>query len=338
MPEASGISLEELSQPGGGASNDTLLSHVRWFGNDKINECGIVVQITPSGLPVFPSYDLERMYLIQKALGEKTDVPVPKMLWYEDESSVLGAPFYVMKKVEGRISTDFPSYHQEGWLRDLPADQQAEAWWSAVEILAKLHRVDTATLGLDFLDNRKTGETFLDSQLAYYEGFLEWAAEGEPQPTVEYALEWIKGNKPEGPEPVSVCWGDTKFGNMIYQGTKCAAILDWEMVALGDPEQDFAFWLFMDDHFCSGVFGANGRIPGFPSHQETIARYEELMGRKLRNLHFYRVFTGFRFGVIMVRIANQLKKQGILPEDSTYGRNNEVTRLLAASLDLPEPT
>jgi len=338
MPEASEIELAELSPPGGGSSNDTLLSHLSWREKGEHKERGICVQITPSGNPVFPSYDLERMYLIQKALGEKTDVPVPRVLWYEGDSSIVGAPFYGMEKVEGQICKDFPSYHQEGWLRNLPADKQAQAWWSAVESLAKLHRVDTSILGLDFLDKRKPGQTFLDSQLAYYEDFLAWGAEGESQPTVEAALAWIKANKPTGPEPVSICWGDTKFGNMIYQGTRCAALVDWEMVALGDPEQDFAFWLFMDDHFCSGVFGANGRIPGFPSHEETIERYEALMGRKLRNLHFYRVFTGFRFGVIMVRIANQLKKRGILPADSAYGRNNEVTRLLAASLDLPPPT
>ncbi|HTO54030.1 MAG TPA: phosphotransferase family protein, partial [Myxococcota bacterium] len=68
------------------------------------------------------------------------------------------------------------------------------------------------------------------------------------------------------------------------------------------------------------------------------ARYEELTGRKTRWQKFYSVFAGFRFAVIMSRIAQQMVHYGVMPADSTFETNNTVTQLLAKDLGLPAPS
>ena len=70
-------------------------------------EAGIVVRIQPTGYQVFPEYDLSLQYRVMKILGEQSSIPVPRMFWMEEDESVLGAPFYVMERVEGRIPSEY---------------------------------------------------------------------------------------------------------------------------------------------------------------------------------------------------------------------------------------
>ena len=64
---------------------------------------------------------------------------------------------------------------------------------------------------------------------------------------------------------------------MIFDDHRCVAVLDWEMVTLGPWEQDLAWWLFLDRHHSEGL--GVPRLEGFPSHRDTVAHYERLMGR-----------------------------------------------------------
>jgi aminoglycoside phosphotransferase (APT) family kinase protein len=172
-------------------------------------------------------------------------------------------------------------------------------------------------------------------QLDDYERFLAWALDGATHPTCEHALEWLRRNRPRGQEPRAVCWGDARIGNMVFQDSRCAAVLDWEMATIASPEQDLAWWLFLDHHHSAGL--GSPRLTGFPERGETIARWEEWTGREARHLAYYEVFAAFRFSVIMVRVARQMEFQGVLPAGSGFERDNIPSRLLAAMLDLPPP-
>src|ERR1700723_2009071 len=80
-----------------------------------------------------------------------------------------------------------------------------------------------------------------------------------------------------------------------------AAVVDWEMASLAQPEMDLGWWLYFDMQFSDGL--GMPRPSGFGSHDETIERYTEIIGRPLRDLFFYEVFAGFRFAAIFVRLA-----------------------------------
>jgi aminoglycoside phosphotransferase (APT) family kinase protein len=337
LPDASELRVSELVAPqSSGFSNDTLLFDLEYRQDGREIREPLVVRIQPIGFQIFPEYDLSLQFETMRRLAA-TDVPVPRTFWLETEDrELLGAPFYVMGQVKGRVPADNPPYHQSGWLHDLSPQERAEIWMGAFDCMARIHRLDYRALGFEDLARPELGETPLEQQLAYNADFLRWAARGLEQPTVETAQEWLRKHRPSD-EPTVLSWGDARIGNIIFDGVRPAAVLDWEMVSLGSPEQDVAWQIFLDRHHSEGI--GVPRLPGFPSYEETLARYSELSGFPVRNLHYYQVLTGFRFGVLMIRIAQQLVEYGVMDADAgrAFELNNTVTRLLAGLLELPPP-
>jgi len=254
-------------------------------------------------------------------------VPVAPVCWYETDPGVLGAPFYVMARVDGDVPGDTPPYTTGGFLFDASPEQQARAYDSAITAMARIHSVDWRALGLGFLDRPERGAIGLDQELSYYERFFAWAMAGRAHPLLERAFEWIRANRPAPhSEPLTLCWGDARIGNVMFDDFECAAVFDWEMANLGNPMQDLGWWKFLDRHHSEG--SGVPRLPGFPSYDATVARYHELTGHPVDALDFYEVFAAVRFGVIMVRIADLVIEYGMMPPDSDLAWNNPVTRLL----------
>jgi aminoglycoside phosphotransferase (APT) family kinase protein len=337
LPAASDIAVANLAAPSSsGFSNETLLFDLSWRENGERREAALVIRIQPTGFQVFPSYDLRLQYRTMELLGP-TDVPVPKMYWLEEQRlDLFGAAFYVMGQVSGRVPTDNPPYHQSGWLTEVAPDERRAIWLGCFEAMAKIHRLDYRALGFDFLTTPGPGQTALDFQIAQYEKYLAWAARGRPQPTIDAAFEWVKSHRPKD-EPMGLVWGDARIGNIIYQGSTTAAVIDWEMVTVGSPELDVAWAIFLDRHHSEGI--GTQRLEGFPSYEETAAHYEKLSGHTLEHLEFYQVFAGVRFGIIMIRIAQQLHEYDVMDAETSaaFELNNTVTNLLAKLLDLPSP-
>ncbi len=332
MPRATDLQVANLTPPTAtGFSNDTLLFDLSWREDGAERQQGFVVRIEPRGYAIFPEYNLAQQYTVMRILGESSTVPVPRVYWIEDAGSIFGAPFYLMSKIEGRIPGDNPPYHVGGWVTEIPPEERRSLWMDGLEVLTRIHKLDWQKLGFGFLDQPQRGATGLAQQIHYYENYLVWAARGRPQPIAERALTWIKAHLPAG-EPLALCWGDARIGNMIFRDGKCQAVLDWEMVTLGNPEQDLAWWLFLDRHHSEGLM--TERLAGFPSREETVVRYEELMARRVRHLEFYEIFAGFRFAVIMMRVAQMMIAYEVLPPDSELESNNIVTQLLQKDLAL----
>ncbi len=332
LSEATDVRVGELSGPGTtGFSSDTILFDASWEEAGTRVERPLVARIEPRGFNVFPVYDIGKQFRIQRILAD-TPVPSAPMYWLEHDESFLGAPFYVMGRVDGRIPTDNPPYHVGGWVTEIAPDEREALWWSGLDALIEIHRLDWRRLGLDFLD--RPGATPLDAHLEEYESMWAWV-DGRPNPNIEAALRWLRENRPRDEEPTVVSWGDARIGNMIFDRGRCVAVLDWEMAALGSPELDLAWWLFLDRHHSEGVDAP--RLPGFPSREATIERYAERTGHRPRHLDYYEVFAALRFTVIMARLARQMVYYEVLPSDSGFEVDNACSRLLARLLDLPAP-
>ena len=333
---AADIRMSPLVQPqSSGFSNETLLFDLEFRENGRQRRESLVVRIQPIGYQVFPSYDMALQFRTMQLLA-KTDVPVPRALWIApDDKGVFGAPFYVMARVEGRVPTDQPPYHTWGWLLDASPEERRAIFLGGFEAMAKIHRLDLEKTGFGFL--RKPGfANGLQQELAFYRDYFAWAAGGREQPVAERALAWLTANAPSG-EPDGLVWGDARIGNIIFDGTRVAAVLDWEMVTVGSPEKDLAWAIFLDRHHSEGI-GAP-RLPGFPSYEEAIAHYEARSGHRVRHLHYYQVFAGFRFAVVMMRIAQQLAHYGVMTAEQSRAmeQNNTVTQLTAKLLGIATP-
>jgi aminoglycoside phosphotransferase (APT) family kinase protein len=323
-----------------GFSNETLLFDATYTpadGGARRTE-GLVVRVKPTAHTVFLESDFEWQYRVLEILGTRTDVPVPTVRGFESDPSVLGAPFFVMDRIDGcRVPSDSPPYTVAGWVHDEASPEQRRTMVeSGLDALVRIHALDWRGLGLDFLDKPQYGALGFEQQLRYYEASFEWAAEGEPQPVVGAALDWVRANAPAHDPEITLCWGDARINNQLFDDEyRVRAVLDWEMVTLADPMMDLGWWLFLDRHFHEGC--ARPRLPGFPTRDEMVAYYERQSRRAAHDLEFYEVFAGVRFGVVMMRIKSLLVEFELMPPDSDLGRNNTVTHVLAEMLGLPKP-
>lgn len=339
LPGATDVEIGPISGPGlTGFSNETLLFDASWNESGTPTTESLVLRVKPTRHTVFLEADFESQIKVMSALGAHTDVLVPPVRWHEEDPGPLGAPFFVMTKIDGRVPADNPPYTVEGWLLDDSTPEQRRTLaLSGLDSLVAVHAVDWKALGFDFLDKPQYGKLGFEQQLRYYEKSFEWAGEGRPAPPIaQSTLEWVRAHAPKSDPEIGLCWGDARINNQLFgPDYKVVAVLDWEMVTLADPMMDLGWWLFLDRHFHEGMPAP--RMEGFPTREEMVDHYEAVSGRTARDLEFYEVFAGLRFAVVMMRLATLLEEFELVPDATEMETNNSVTRVLAEMLDLPSP-
>ena len=335
LPGADKVAVTAMQTPSNtGFSAETLMFDASWQEADGTGKHErLVAKVAPTGFQIFPEPRFDEQFRLLQILAG-TAIPVPPVHWHEPDPAVLGAPFYVMSRIDGDVPTDMPPYHQDGWLTTASPAERESIWWSGVSVLAQVHALDVARLGLDFVDQVGHGPTGLRQRLAYYEHYLDWAYDGTV-PVVRQALQWLHEHRPEEPREPVLLWGDSRIGNIIFTAGRAAAVLDWEMATLGQPEEDLAWFLLLDRHHSEGVGAA--RLPGFPDAAQTIARYEQLTGRALANMDYYEVLSATKFAVVMARIGQLFINYDLVPPDNDFPYNNTASQLLARILGLPPP-
>jgi aminoglycoside phosphotransferase (APT) family kinase protein len=297
----------------------------------------LVVRVAPTRHLLFLDANFSTQYRVMRTLADGgTGIPLPTLGWYEDDPSYLGVPFFTMDHVVGQVPADNLPYTMEGWVIEATPEQQATMWWSGIDALAAVHKTDWRALKLDWLGDPARGKPGIAQQMSYYRSFLDWAGQGLKVPVLESTWDWLVTHQPEETGDIVLSWGDSRIGNVIWKDFECAAVLDWEMASLGQPEMDLGWWLYFDRQFSDGL--GVPRPAGFGSHEETIGRYADLLGRPMQDIFYYEVFSGFRFAVVMLRLSDLLMGSNILPEESDMATNNLATQLLATMLDLPAPT
>ena len=314
------VRVSPAGRPSVGASNETWLFDAAWTqGTTRCAE-GWVLRLAPAEASLFPRYDLAREYRTLAALqGAALRVPLPRR--FEPDTSVLGRPFFVMGRLDGRVIQENPLYHLEGWFHDLPQAAQAAHWNELVDGMARLHRVDWQARGLDFLD-APPGASRTRHQLASFREHLRWAESlGRPYPALHRALDWLEAQAPaEG--PVALCWGDAKVGNGLFDAGSGAlvAALDWEMPWIGEPVADLA-WLMVLDRALSSGYGVP-RLPGLPSREHSIARWRAASGHSAVHLDYHERMAATRFAIIMARAGQIYMNKGWMPPDSELDVRN----------------
>jgi aminoglycoside phosphotransferase (APT) family kinase protein len=201
-----------------------------------------------------------------------------------DDPEIIGAPFYVMEKVEGQVvSTELPVALDHPEQRERIADELIDA-------LVELHGVDWTTVGLEGF-GRPTG--YLERQLRRFNGLWEHNKTREIAEFEQVAL-WLSANVPQSP-PATIVHGDYRLGNvMLAPGApaRLVAILDWEMATIGDPLADVGYmmihWRQADDP-AGSKFNLQSVTtePGFPTRKEMVAAYERRSGRSVQALDWY---------------------------------------------------
>ncbi|MGN5378063.1 phosphotransferase family protein [Streptomyces lasalocidi] len=286
-----------------GMSSETLLFDIE-HPRPPLRSCALRLAADPSAYTVFPEYDMARQYRTLRLVAERTDVPVPRVLWLEEDPEPLGAPFFVMARVAGRVPPDVMPYTYEGsWLHAASEAEREHLEAATIGLLARLH--DQVPAGeADFLSLPGEGDALhrhVSAQRAYY----AWVTDGLPRsPLIEAAFDRLARMWPGEPGAPVLTWGDARIGNVVYDGFDPVAVLDWEMAALAPREVDLGWTVYLHRFFHDLTVGSGQRgLPELLRRDRVEARYARLTGHTPRDMDFYILYAALRHAIVMLRVA-----------------------------------
>ena len=281
----------QLTRISGGQSNPTFFVN---FGGQEL-----VLRKQPVGVLLPSAHAVDREFKVLHALST-TDVPVPQVLAYCADRSVIGTPFYVMQRLHGRVLPTLA-------MPELPAAQRGAHVLAMAETLARLHAVDVHTVGLG--DYGRPGNYF-ERQVARWS--RQWLNTDRPRDAafvqaISSVTRWLNEHIPSS-QTCTIAHGDYRLGNLMFHATepRVIGVLDWELSTLGHPLADVAYcamaWQMQAGDF-DGVRGLELAAQGLPSMNEFVAHYQRSGGCTEPLLPFHLVFSMYRIAVILDGVA-----------------------------------
>jgi len=276
-PQLGGKSVTGLRRLSGGASQETWA-----FALEGGADGGrpLILRRKPAGAgsptgnanPLATEAALIRAATLQGAA-------VPEVLYVSAPGSDIGEA-YVMSAVEGEtLGKRIAQGEAFAAVRPKLAFQCGEA-------LAKIHAIPLE--GLPELARSSA----LD-ELEKYE--TVYRTLGARRPILEAAFKYLKDRAPTLERPVML-HGDFRNGNiMFHPEAGVAAILDWELVHIGDPAEDMG-WLCT----ASWRFGGGKPVGGFGDYADLLAGYEAAGGTAipLERVLYWQMLGSLKWGVM----------------------------------------
>ncbi|MCV7282649.1 phosphotransferase family protein [Mycolicibacterium flavescens] len=265
-----------------------------------------VIRIPPAGGGIFPDYDLASQVATQELLhGYGIATPAP--LRYEPDPAWIGSKFLVMPRIVGHTPSD-TSYATRGWLHDAGVAVQRTAHDSFLQTLARLHRVPVEQAAW----LARPGGVGVGPELDWWREYVRWGTDGAVPELMSTAFDWLTRHMPSEPTDLSICWGDARLSNAIFDDTgEIVGALDWEQACICPAEADFAWWLATRRQMLEvNGLDLDPELPGFDSRDEVVRRYEQLLGRPLQHLRWYEIFAMVRMGCCILRTQALLRATG----------------------------
>jgi aminoglycoside phosphotransferase (APT) family kinase protein len=313
------VAIAELRQLPGGASRETWAFEATFDGESCARR--LVLRRDPGQTSV--DSDRAHEFHVLRA-AHASDVPVPRVYWLGDDAAALGARFFIMEHVAGetlarRLLRD-PEY---AGARRVMARQLGT-------ILARIHAIDVAAHGLEFLAAPAAGRSPAAAEIERYEQLYRSLAP-EPHPVIELALRWLDGHAPAAQRQTLV-HGDYRIGNVLFDRDGVRAILDWELAHRGDPMEDLG-WMCVK----AWRFGSPLPVGGVGERRDLFAAYEEAGGAAVDAgaVHFWEVFGNMKWAVICIAQAHAFLDGGVpsLELASLGRRTAEVEHELVRLID-----
>lgn len=289
---AADIQLGDLKFPEeSGESSVTLLLDVELDGESLRYVCRMKPQVNA----LFDTYDLVLQYRLMEIAGEN-GVPVPGLVGFEHDASLVGTEFYIMNFTDGLIPFDNPPYAFGSWVTELSDAQRSLMWRNGLEAMALVHSIDISNYDLDSLPRSAPGQSPLQHEIDKFYAMLDGETQESLAPWVLEALDYVRDNAP-AEAPLRLCWGDSRVGNIIWQDLRPAAVIDWEMASLCDPLLDVSWWYWID-YINSVGLGAE-RLGGLPNRPELYQQWHELTGLPIDKSLYYDLFNTVRYAIIL---------------------------------------
>lgn len=281
-----------VSQFNGGQSNPTYRL--------ETPGASYVLRRKPAGPILKGAHDVLREARVQQALAG-SDVPVARILGVCEDEAVIGSAFYVMAMVEGRVFWDAA-------FTQVPRDQRAAYYDEMNRVIAALHGVDHAAVGLG---DYGRPDNYFERQITRWTRQYEADDLAGRDPDMDALAAWLPTAIPAGDE-TTIVHGDFRCDNMIFHPTepRILAVLDWELSTLGHPLADFAYHAMMyrmPPDIVAGLGGADPVALGLPGEADYIATYCARTGRDtIAHWDFYIAFQFFRLAAIFHGIKGRV--------------------------------
>ena len=259
-----------------------------------------VLRRKPPGQLLKSAHAVDREFRVQRALAG-SEVPVAKMHLLCEDTSVIGSEFYIMDYVAGR-NFNLPT------LEELPKPQRGAVLDDMNRVLAALHDVDMDAVGLS--DYGPPGNYYARQISRWSKQYR--AAETESVPAMDKLMAALEAHMPADDGQRTLVHGDYRIDNMMFEaeGTKCLAVLDWELSTIGHPYADLAAvimqWQMPAGDDGRGMGGVNRTELGLPSDDEFVAAYCER--RHIAQIDHFGFYVGFCFFRMTAIIQGVLKR------------------------------
>ena len=233
----------------------------------------------PSGL--LSPYRARPEFLALTTLAGVPELPIPKEHWYSDDAAILGAPFIVTERVAGDTPLPWRGAQDRG-------EASAALGHDFVDALVAIHGFEWRGSPLAELARGVEDGEVVAREIDLWTRHAR-VLEGRPIPLLHFAMRWLHTNRPEV-RRVTVVHGDYRTGNFLRHQGRISAILDWELVHLGDPYEDLA-WAGLRTWT-----GGTSRLGGLMTHGEFYERYEEKTGWSvdLRTVRYHEVLQQYK--------------------------------------------
>jgi aminoglycoside phosphotransferase (APT) family kinase protein len=277
QPRLRDAAVGDVVVPGGGASSDLFLVQV---DSSSAGHRRVAVRMAPA-YAVYPVVDLGAQFHVTLAAHTHSAAPVPRPLWYEADSSWIGAPFIVAEAAPGAVGGDIG-----GWAAELTPSDQRKLWERSIEALATLHECDLDAAGIRPFTLPTPGATALDRALGYWRRYLEFVGDGDEFPLLAEAVDRLHTERPATTLPDALVWGDARLGNMLFVDGRPSALLDFEFCHVGVREFDVAFFSIFDSILARHFLGT-ARLPGYLDHDRTLDHYEAVSGCRIGDRDYF---------------------------------------------------
>ena len=262
-------------------------------------------------------HDMLREYTVLKNLKSQFH-KVPNVHLYCDDENILGAPFYIMDRVQGYIIR--PNLQQ----KNSPSKEIIEKISSSlVDTLVKLHSVDINQANLNDLGKI---DGYVKRQV---EGWTKryYHSKTDSISDMEFIAKWLNENQPKESKE-AIIHNDFKYDNLVLDKNNYSniiSVLDWEMATIGDPFMDLGttlgYWVDRNDLPELQLFQLSATtLEGNPSREGILEMYENKSGQTVNNPVFYYVFGLFKIAVIAQQIYFRYKKG--FTKDKRFGLLN----------------
>ncbi|MGE3691723.1 MAG: phosphotransferase family protein [Novosphingobium sp.] len=261
------------------------------FSNDTYLVAGadLILRLPPAAGAMVDGHDVIAQARIYAELGETDDAPpVPSVVSICEDASVLGAPFFVMERVQGEAIDDLK---MRNWFvdgTDAFRERICRNWVSAFAANARLSP-------LSVLGEEVTPEA--DARM-----WRDFAARAN-SPALVASFDRLLARPAPRSGPRAVVHGDTKLSNLMWLDGEVAAMLDWEMALNGEPLADLGYMLYSFESDYHAATRAQ-KLGGMLKRDAVIALWEQVSGRSAEGVFWHEVAQIGKIGAIIAEGCN----------------------------------